>query len=466
MAAGARLGDGIGEEQPVVATIRDASGRFDSALPIGLTLVVCVLVAVCVYLAYTAGYFGTGEGGRGTWQQQYERMKESRDDLESLYNSTLANLEAMTAERDEYRGKWESDRWDVYGTGIPPTYVVFLDGGICKAMNVQTGRTQFEDSDAVRAIQAAVDALPTTGGKILLQNGTYTLTKHLTDGGKNNVILQGEGRDTILKMQDNTQETVIDISGRTGWIIIDLSIDGNKAGNVQVPGGVPNDMNQNGIHFFKVTDSKVIRCYVHDTVFHGINIHYQSTDNQVINCLVEECGTAGDYGASSGILIFSNSPRNLVRGCRLTNNYARGIYISANSTDCNISENMITGGWSEGASGILVMGHSDRVRLSHNTIYDVPGNGIDVGNRYGPEYRDITISSNTIVNAGYDGIWCGSEGDGVIVENNNVKWSRYYGISVRAASGRIECNHIFTETNMTIFAGTSGLQIAGNWVHR
>ena len=380
---------------------------------------------------------------------------DSRDEWRERYFEAFYQLENVTAERDALLP------WTMHG--LTPTYVIDIRDGLCRAEKVADGET-FQGGDAAEVIQGAINALPTSGGKVLLRSGTYVLSRGITDGNKDFVILQGEGWNTTLKIADGTQEIVVSITDQTGWIISDIAIDGNKANNEQVPGGVPHDMNQNGIQLFRTTHSKIVRCYVHDTIFHGINLHYQSTDNVVEDCLVERCGSEGDYGASSGILVFSGSPRNVVRRNRCIDNHARGIYISAYSSDCLVSDNIIVGGSSEAAQGIIVMDNSDRVELRNNTIMNPPGNGVDVGNRYGPGYDGVRILGNTIIDPGASGIWCGPGGTNATISGNYIKGAGIHGIWTEGSGGAITDNRIIKPSGEAVYCEGQGTVVSGNVV--
>ena len=396
---------------------------------------------------------------------QLLKVYDSRAEWKSRYLKAISDLDALMIEGNEIRQVYESlvenqcDYWDMHG--VQPTFVISTDGVNCHSKNVKTGEVD-SDPDAARVIQRSIDSLPWDGGKILFRNGTYLISTNLTDGERDFVIIQGEGWGTVLKMAEDTQKTVLDVTDQIGWIISDIAIDGNKAGNKQVPGGVPNDMNQNGIHLFMVSHSRVIRCHVYDTIFHGINIHYLSTNNIVEDCLVERCGSEGDYGASSGILVFSSSQGNVVRRNRCIDNHARGIYISANSSNCVISENVVTGGGAEVAQGIIVMDRSNGVEVRNNTIFDVPGNGIDIGNRYGPGYREIRVTGNTIIDAGYCGIWASDGGSDAIIADNYIRDSGFYAIWTQGTGGSIEENLVVTSSDYKIQADDLSTGISGN----
>ena len=72
------------------------------------------------------------------------------------------------------------------GTSLPPyekaetaSYVIYKQGNVIYAKNGETGAVEFSGTDAATVIQQAIDAL-TSGGKIFIKAGTYTLTNSLT----------------------------------------------------------------------------------------------------------------------------------------------------------------------------------------------------------------------------------------------------------------------------------------------
>ena len=397
-----------------------------------LSVVVVILSGLNIYLLYKAGYLG--RAGNQSWKRHFKDVEKELHFLDRQYHDLLPSVASISA--------------------FPPDYEIYMQAGVCKARDAKTGQVVFQDRDPTRVIQNAINSLPASGGKILIRRGTYILSGHITDGGKDNVILQGEGWKTVLKLSPNTNQSVIDLRRRTGWVIADLAVDGNKARNVQVPGGVPHDMNQNGIHFDEMTSSKIVRVYVHDTVMHGINLHWRSNDNLVVGCKVEDCGSSGDYGASSGILVFSSSERNRIVGNLLIDNHARGIYVSARSNGTIVYDNTIVGGKTEFAQGIIVMDNSNDVVIARNRIYHPHGNGIDVGNRYGPKYSHIAILDNEIYCAGADGIWLGGGGGDSLVEGNQIFYPKEDGIGApREANITIRNNLIYQSGGLEIWRG-------------
>lgn len=84
-------------------------------------------------------------------------------------------------------------------------------------------------------IQAAIDSLPSSGGKIIILDGDYNISAPITIS-KSNVIIEGVGNSTILRAKVSLNNDVMLISaGATGNIqnvvVKDLLIDGRKASN-------------------------------------------------------------------------------------------------------------------------------------------------------------------------------------------------------------------------------------------
>lgn len=71
-------------------------------------------------------------------------------------------------------------------------------------------------------IQAALDALPSTGGKIYLAEGTYTLAAQVTRS-LNNVIIEGSGSATLLNLNGST--AVMSAGSNSNWLFLNFRTD-------------------------------------------------------------------------------------------------------------------------------------------------------------------------------------------------------------------------------------------------
>jgi len=82
-------------------------------------------------------------------------------------------------------------------------------------------------SDDVQ-IQAAVDALPSGGGKVTLLEGTFTLSNAISRA-IDNITIQGQGESTILNL--DAAAAVIDAGSQSGWFLLDFNTD---AGGIDI----------------------------------------------------------------------------------------------------------------------------------------------------------------------------------------------------------------------------------------
>jgi hypothetical protein len=117
---------------------------------------------------------------------------------------------------------------------IESSYVIFKEGSYCKAKNCLTGQIDFYAEDAATVIQSAINAIPSTGGKVFIKSGVYEVKRLV---GKTNVVLEGEvvgqpwdlTQGTVLKFVGNSGDPVLDFRNVPYWFgVKDLKIDGNN----------------------------------------------------------------------------------------------------------------------------------------------------------------------------------------------------------------------------------------------
>jgi len=195
-------------------------------------------------------------------------------------------------------------------------------------------------------IQQALDAADAAGGgTVYIKEGTYSISAAMTIGNKTKVmgdgfatILQhvaGAGFNGLLKNKDQT-------TGNSGIIICDLAIDGNAA---NVTGSDPRDT----IWLKEVWDSKVMRCYIYDSVDSAIVLDSTLTvDNQVSDNIIDGALDIGIYVSAASKTIVSN---NTVRD---TGSYGIRL-ITTGNTECIVSNNRVNNcGQTANVDGITV----------------------------------------------------------------------------------------------------------------
>lgn len=240
-------------------------------------------------------------------------------------------------------------------------------------------------------IQAALDALPATGGEVLLLDGTYNIEVNLVMDS--NQTLRGCGRNTILRTATDGVD-IITASGspgseKIGILIADLRIIGSLTAN-----------NYDGIHFFYVDYSRI-----------------------------ENVVSENNYESSGIALAYCNM--NVVTGCSCCTNESYGIELSYSQHTVVIGNRC----WDNGMSGIHVGGNYNRI--AENDCQTNGENGIDVVGDNNVVTGNICVANSQKTDNHYNNIVLSSSDYNLIANNlcrqgteaNQPKW----GLNISAA---------------------------------
>lgn len=230
-------------------------------------------------------------------------------------------------------------------------------GPIAGVSPVYTSRkwqpTSHEMIDAAdyASIQDAINSLPAAGGTVLIPAGLYLISSPIRI--PSNVVLTGEGFDTILKLADGANINVLENMNPSEWIDSDITIK-----NMQIDGNRENQTGPaNGIFLYTAPNS-----YIHHVWIHNFPIIYP-TGIQV----------------SAGIHLLW-SPNTKIRRTIIENNSYSGLFVSF-SNYASISHNYFYGNH----RGIYLRS-SNNTRATKNTVINC-----DEGIRmyYGASYNRI-----------------------------------------------------------------------------
>ncbi len=260
-------------------------------------------------------------------------------------------------------------------------------------------------------ILAAIDALPATGGKVLLSPGTFNVEASLALDSYQ--TLQGCGRNTIL----TTTTANLDIitatgssgSEKVGITLADFCIDGDA-------GGATND---EGILWTYVDKSEIRNVWSIDNGNSGIRL-----SNCDFNKLIGNTTTGND---AFGIYTRDTSIRNIISENIVQGNSGDGIY-TIESNDSVISKNIIQGNADVGIN----ITYSDGASVTGNIVQGNEDWGIFVA------YCDESmITDNQCQGNGYDGIIVeGSNhciiSDNLLTENSQHATNTYEDIAIDA----------------------------------
>lgn len=260
------------------------------------------------------------------------------------------------------------------------------------------------------SIQAAIDALPDTGGEVFVKAGTYTITATI-ERAINDVSIIGTGKST--KIQTTSNVVMIELDTVSGWRLKDLYFYGAGAVN---PANV-------GIHLTTTTDSLVE------------------------GCLVENCG-------NSGILLDTASNDNNIRNNHCNSNQAVGIFVV--SSNSHVSGNEA----STNDTGIYIFGASGNT-IQRNKCPSNTNEGITIDD----ESDENTILGNICLSNGRDGIRVDDDCDNNVITGNEFNSNTGYGVNIITAdcdTNTVTSNRLRNNTAGALNDDGTGTQIGHN----
>lgn len=223
-------------------------------------------------------------------------------------------------------------------------------------------------------INAAIQALPETGGEIVILDGTYNITAPIALD-KANSTLRGNGAATVLKRMwdSSTAEGIVNVLG-VGCVITQLQFDGTKTKyastnnrgiyckNIQIT-IINNECYNNSCGIFADSSSVISNNRCNNNTSYGI---FSSNNNLIVDNMCHNNDGYGIYSSTSNVVVGNNC----------TNNNIYGIYTGSG---CIVSGNNFYGN----KSGLYTTGQ--------NVV--VTGNDFSRGNRQSSDY---TSSQQTI----------------------------------------------------------------------
>jgi len=246
------------------------------------------------------------------------------------------------------------------------------------------GRTIYSESDinhAERAIQAAIDALPSGGGSIILSSGNFYISSGLTSDKPITIVGEGSGEAayaldatgvTVLRLNDNVNVDMLTISNVTGVQIRSIKMFGNYDNNATGGSGIVLDtcrdvrltdivirsFREYGINSLGGADHFYHNIVAAENRKQGFRV-YSTTDGRMSNCIAMGNGSGtgtGIYGFS-----FSSAFTWVLTNCIADSNYSSP---DAEYAGFNIDSSqriILTGcqSFKNGAMGVRIVASSD-----------------------------------------------------------------------------------------------------------
>lgn len=292
-------------------------------------------------------------------------------------------------------------------------------------------------------IQAAINALPAGGGRVVLLEGTFDISNDIDL--VSNLKLSGQGDSTILQMADGVAgDHCLTGNAITNVEISDLLVDGDKAAQTGV-------QTQFGIYWTTVSHSIIIGVSVIDVgssaALSGYGIYFNNCDHNVVtNCKLSGC-------KRENIVIFNGSDYNIFSNSITRDCDDRNVVIHDSSY--NLITNIVSD--NSGNDGINITGACIGNEISDCIIANSGAEGI-----YTEGGADAHIVNNVIYNSATYGISVTSPGASII--GNRVYDSGSQGVYVIAAECVISENRVINSTGQGIYAQTDRGIISGNYV--
>lgn len=290
---------------------------------------------------------------------------------------------------------WMRRRSDLYN--IPADVIVYRDGEYAIAIDGKTKRVIARSSEHDTVIQEAIDYLE-NGGKIYISQGTYNIKNTITL--KNNIILEGAGKSTILQNsveRPNYLNPMISANDNENIIIRDIYFDGNLR-NLGTTGGYY----EGAIILAGVKYALIMNCEFYDWYSNPIDIINTDTNNpymiSVVNNIIHyHNGDAGIRTKYTNLCIIAENKIENGNGIYL-NEYSYNNVVINNVINTNHGGTNIDGG-DYGDVGISLYNANDNIIIG-NVIYnakiDTSGNG-GIGILLNASNNNI-ITGNKIIN--------------------------------------------------------------------
>jgi len=295
-------------------------------------------------------------------------------------------------------------------------------------------------------IQAAIDALPATGGSVILLDGTFVLGAGITIASYKSLI--GTGFGTVLKIKDglNVDIKVIDDADNpsVNIIVANMTLDGNKANNAAGA--------QQGL---AVKASYSIFYNIYAKNFRNMGIGSFSLSQYLIieNCYAQSCDRLGIH-----LDVLFNS---VIRNCFAWDNGESGIE-SGPARDCRFEG---IESWGNGFNGIAITGTQYRNVLincnchgnGYHGIINTDGDNLIIANCICWDNSQDTANT-------YDGIFVDNQNYSLLIGNRCYDTvaivadkTQRYGISILSTSTKCRVVDNMLEDNRTAAFFDSGI---------
>ena len=370
----------------------------------------------------------------------------------------------------------------------PCSYIIYTDGRNYCAKNGSTGEIEYYDTDASNVIQYAINNVDVSGGgKVFIKSGTYPITK--TIDPKSNIIIEGEGWNTVLQYALSNPNPVIEGYNVSKVVLKNFVVDGMDINSgekdlihfahssyIRIEGleirNKKGTHNGDAIDMDDVTYFWVLNNYIHD--IDGGGIHPSNADSPpyygsckgviAYNILINTNRVANKapiHVSGDSTLTGATPPQDIIIiGNYIDTSPDYGIFIQSLKISIigNIIKNVGTGIMvspfgSTASEAIDIIGNIiESTTASHGIVLYASTSGL---------VKKVSIVGNSIRNAYKSGIQLTSATETTIVANNvyNPGWGSFQdapGTSKYIVAFNIFEKYIVTQQSPRIVRGNIG----------
>jgi hypothetical protein len=331
-----------------------------------------------------------------------------------------------------------------------------VDGRAQPAGGKLPGATPVIEAIDFSTIQAALDALPSTGGVVRLPAGTFEVSKPLKVS-HGDVLLEGAGTATHLKNVNTAGEPVIRIQpGNLAaqpkamiWRVkvADIRITGNaksghgiEAVNVNeffLDGVTVSENGGDGVH--------MVNCYEDPRICNSLLTYNKAAGLNLIEC--HDIVVSGNQFEENRDALRCFDSYNLCMTGNCVDDHLRDGVVIENTYGSVVAGNMI-----EECAGIAIVLDRDcyGITLCANVIAHETSGGIDLRDAHG-----CTVSANTFTIVKKNALVIGPSSSRITVTGNNFSDSSIGGGAVKRDTADLDASGI-------ILSGTSDVAVSGN----
>jgi len=306
------------------------------------------------------------------------------------------------------------------------------------------------------SLQAAIDALPATGGLVHLPAGVFEINEPLRIS-QEDVLIQGSGTSTHIKNVNTAGQPAIEIDNPKRKTDTRATLWRLELQNLRITG---NEKSGHGI----------LAHHVDEIFLHGISVSYHGGDGIHLDHCYEDpriCDCLLTYNKGAGLMldlchdivvvgnqfeenldavVCKDSFNLCMTGNNLDDHLRHGVVIE-NTYGSVVSGNMI-----EECNGIAIILDRDcyGITLSSNVIAHEVAGGIDLRDAHG-----CTVSANTFTIVKKDALRIGRTSSRIVVTGNNFSNSHI-------GEDQQKRQKVDSEAAGIVLNGTSDIAISGN----